>query len=126
MYSVKDSYLENVPRPPTSISMWNALTSSLEPNVLLLKTQLLTEIVIFSLSMDSNVEDSLLSLTKLMSSFNSITPKALSGSDLSLMILFVKLPNELLLVRSELMNDKLINFETAQTRVLQELRLFTM
>ena len=63
--------------------------------------------------MDANVEDSHLALTKLMSTFNSITPKAFSGKDLSLMILFVKLPNELLSVRSELMNEKLKNSETA-------------
>ena len=29
VYSVKDSYLENVPRPLTSLSMWNALTCNL-------------------------------------------------------------------------------------------------
>ena len=37
-YTVKDSYLENVARPLTSVSMWNALKDSLEPNSMLLKT----------------------------------------------------------------------------------------
>ena len=71
--------------------MWNALKASLEPDSLLLKTQLLTEIVNFTLKLNSNSEESLIKLTKLMSSFNALTCKGFSGSELSLMLLYTKI-----------------------------------
>ena len=123
-YSVKDSYLENVARPLTSISMWNALKASLEPDSILLKTQLLTEIVNFNLELNSNSEESLIKLTKLMSTFNALTSKSFSGSELSLMMLYTKLPNELLSVRSTLMKNASTTFDSAKVSILQELRLY--
>ena len=82
VYSVKDSYLENVPRPLTSLSMWTALTSNLEPNSFLLKNQILTEIINFTLEMNSDTEEILVKLTKLMASFNTLTENGFTGSEL--------------------------------------------
>ena len=105
--------------------MWNALKAFLEPDSLLLKIQLLSEIVNFTLELNSNSEESLIKLTRLMSTFNALTSDGFSGSDLSLMLLYTKLPNELLSVRSTLMKNSATTFESAKISILQELRLFT-
>jgi hypothetical protein len=56
-YSVKDNYLDNVPRPLNAISMWKALNETLSPNMILFKTQLLQDIVNFSFDLGSEAEE---------------------------------------------------------------------